>query len=120
MVFPNLEIYRGDNKTFTVSFTNNSVPLDITGYTIFFTVKNQNVVDTSILDTTDALIKKDITSHTDPTGGITEIELVPADTFSLSPGTYSYDIQWKSSAGEIKTIIKGEFNVVSDVTRRVV
>lgn len=35
---------------------------------------------------------------------------------ALSPGSYSYDLQWKLPSGEIKTLLKGRFIVIQDVT----
>jgi hypothetical protein len=59
---------------------------DITGWTVFFTVKsNMAHPDAS------ALISKTITTHTDAVNGETEISLSAADT-NITPGSYYYDI----------------------------
>lgn len=114
----NLEIYRGDNKTWTLTFTDGGVPVNLTGQTIFFTVKKQNVYVDSASDTTDALISKTITAHTNPSGGISALALVPADTSSLAPTSYRYDMQLKDGSGSILTFITGNFVILADVTRR--
>jgi len=114
-----LKIYRGDNKTWVLTFKDSvGAAIDITGYTIFFTVKNKQTYIDSITDTTDGLIQKTVTSHTTPASGISALSLVPADTSSLAPTNYIYDMQLKDGAGKILTFIEGNFEIIADVTRR--
>ena len=109
----NLEIKRGDSKSYTLTFKDDDGALiDITDWTIFFTAK-ETVTDTDA----NAKISKDITSHTDPTNGETQIQLSPADT-ALTPGNYVYDIQIKKNTGEINTIVEGTLTITKDVTQR--
>jgi hypothetical protein len=109
----NLEIKRGDSKSWTLYFRDeDGVNIDITGWTIFFTAK-ENVDDID----DNAKIKKTITSHTSPTLGETKIELTPDDT-NLVIKSYVYDIQIKKSTGEIQTIIEGNVVVTKDITQR--
>ena len=113
-----LTIYRGDDKTFNLAFTDgDGVGIDITGWTIFFTLKNARVFQDDTNDT-DALIEKTVTSHSDPTIGLSAFSIGASDTSSLTPKTYVFDIQIKDSGGNIKTIIKGDFVLSADVTRR--
>ena len=108
-----LEITRGDSKTYTLLFRDeNDACVNITGWTIFFTVK-QNAGQSD----DDAKIKKDITIHTDPLNGQSAIELTSSDTASLQGG-YLYDIQYKDASGKIHTIVEGIFSVAKDITRR--
>ena len=114
-----LVVYRGDNKNWVLTFTDDAgVAIDINGYTIFFTVKKENVYVNSTSDITDALISKDVTSHTNPTSGISSVAVVPADTENLEPTIYKYDMQLKDDSGNILTFIKGNFIITADVTRR--
>ena len=108
-----LTIYRGDDKTWTLAFTDSTgTAIDITGYTIYFTVKiNSNDIDDN------AVITKDITSHTDPTEGETEIVLTNSDT-DLPIKKYWYDIQMKDGSDKITTVLEGRFIVVQDITLR--
>ena len=110
----NFTVVRGDNATYKLTFTDGTDPIDITGYTLFFTVKpecdNAN-------DDTSAVIQKTVTSFSDPTGGIGEITLMPADT-DVTPGKYKYDFQFKTDTGEIQTIETGFYTIVDDVTKR--
>ena len=111
----NIEIFRGDDEPIAVQILSDGVPVNITGFTIFFTVKN-----TDDNDKTDdsAVIKKNVTTHTDPTAGITTIVLTDSDT-DIPPTNYEYDIQWKDLADDIKTLIKARFCVKADTTRRI-
>ena len=78
--------------------------VNITGSTVFFTVK-----PTTITTDANASLKKDVTSHTYPASGETDITLSSTDTSSLL-GNYIYDIKIKLSTGLIYTLAEG--NVV--------
>jgi len=86
--------------------------VDITGSTVFFTVK-------PTISTTDAsaTLKKDVTSHTNPSGGETEITLTSTDTSSLL-GNYIYSIKIKLSTGLIYTLAEGTITFMQEVTTR--
>mgnify|MGYP001813682803 CR=1 FL=1 len=112
---PNLTIRRGDTVTLPLTFTDsNDNPIDITGWKVYFTVKKR---DDEAVDDSEALIVKDVTVHTDPTGGITEIALTAEDT-NVLPGNHLYDIQYKTATSDIKTVTSGNALVKKDVTRR--
>jgi len=109
-----ITMYRGDDKTITLTFTDSDGnAIDITDYTVYFTVKN-SVSDSDA----NAKISKDVTSHTNPTSGITQIALTPSDTSSLNPGAYEYDIQTKDGSGNINTVLTSTFVLKYDVTVR--
>jgi hypothetical protein len=108
-----LKIKRGDTKVYSLKFEDKcDIPIDITGWTVYFTVKS-SVKD----EDDDAIIKKDVTIHTDPTAGRTAISLSPSDT-SVAPGNYIYDIQVKTASGDIHTILENGITISQDVTRR--
>jgi len=113
----NIRLIRGDSKTYDITIKDgDGVAIDITGYTIFFTVKTS--IDNNLTDTT-AVIKKTITSHINPTEGKTQISLTEDDT-NIEPCVYYYDIQLKSIGGDIKTPSEypARFTILGDVTRR--
>lgn len=96
-----LTIYEGEDKTFTVTIKDSSgTAIDITGYTFLFTVKSK-ISDTDA----DAIIKKVITSHSDPTNGVTQIALVESDTEDQS-GSYLYDFQRLDTSTDRAVILK--------------
>ncbi len=75
--------------------------VDISSSTVFFTVKPTTSTPDAI-----APLRKDIISHTSPTGGETEIILTPIETSSLL-GTFIYDIKIRLSTGLIYTLAEG-------------
>lgn len=105
------DIFRGDTWERVLTLTRNSVAIDLTGATIHFTAK-EDITD----EDTDAAISKAVTSHTNPTGGITSIKLEPEDT-NVEPGMYSYDIQLQDASGNISTIAFGKFKILSRVNK---
>lgn len=109
----NLKAFRGDDGLITLKFLRGEADQDITGWTVFFTMK-KNIEDAD----DDADLKKDVTVHTSPTTGETAITWtdVEADDFL---GVYYFDIQYKDDTGEIKTVMKGTLTFIEDVTRRI-
>ncbi len=109
-----LSVTQGDDVTYNLNFTDaNGAVVDITGWTIFFTVKNSPEESAD----TNALISKTITSHTSPTSGLTTIDLSSTDT-NIPKDLYYFDIQVKTNTGKIYTVMKGRFEVTYDITRR--
>ncbi len=110
-----IRIIKRDDITFDCEFKNGCVAVDLTGTTLFFTVKTLANADNP--DASSAIISKTITSHYDPTNGRTRIELTSIDT-DVPAGNYWYDIQLKDSAGKISSSEKGQIEVLQDITRR--
>lgn len=108
------DVIRGDSHTINLTISNAGTAVDITGYTVYFTVNSSSAPS----DDSTASIQKDVTTHTDPTLGQTTITLEPADTASLTPGTYWYDIQLKDASDNITSFAKDKFILISDITRR--
>lgn len=107
-----LEIKRGDSKTYTIKFRDkDNNPVDISGWTVYFTVK-ENLGQTD----ENAKIKKDVTVHSNPLNGETQIALTSTDTNLV--GNYIFDIQYKNMVNEIKTIVEGFITFAKDITRR--
>jgi hypothetical protein len=91
-----ITIDRGQTYSATVTITEDGIAKNISGYTLFFTVKkNTNDLDG---DDVGAQIAKTITGHVTPASGITMISLTTSDT-TMNPGTYIYDIKLKDSTG---------------------
>ena len=107
-------IYRGDNNSYTLSFKDSTnSPIDITGWKIYFTMKQR-------LDQLDseACLRTDVTTHDDEINGLSSIHLSNGQTDLLIPGIYFYDIQVKKADHTILTIVSGQIEVKADVTRR--
>lgn len=86
--------------------------VDITGSTVFFTVKSK----TSDTDNS-AVLKKDVTSHTYPASGQTDITITSTDTSSLL-GNYLYSIKIKLSTGLIYTLAEGTICFQQELSTR--
>lgn len=112
-----MTVVRGDTDTSTITFKDSDgAAIDITGATVFFTVKlKENLYDSN--DNT-AVISEDITTHTDPTNGETTLELSATDTALNSKAEYYFDIQLKNAGGDILSGQKGDFVVSEDITKR--
>ncbi len=110
-VRPDIEIVRGDTESITFTLERDGTPVNLTGTTVFFTAK-------SGLDDVDAsaAIAISVTSHSDPTNGITIIPLSSTNT-DITPGEYFYDIQVKDGA-TITSIPYRKLEILTDVTRR--
>ncbi len=110
---PDIITIRKTDESIPIALTQDGIPIDLTGATLYFTVKK--TMDDSATDTT-ALIKKDITAHYDAINGRSEIILTKTD---LSvPGDYVYGIAYKLSSGEVAKVFFGKFKIVNDPTLR--
>lgn len=112
IVLDELRVIRGDKKNFYLRFNK-----DITGYTIYFTVR-KILPATTILDDTDATIAIEIlpTEITDPASGLCIITLTETDT-NKDVGKYYYDIQIKTDDDGKRSSGIGYFFIDYDVTR---
>ena len=113
MASNDLSIYRGDDKTWNLTFKDaNGDPIDLTDTVIYFTVKKK----TADLDSA-AYISKNITSHSQATAGLSAIAITDTDS-DIAVGTYYYVIQLVDSAGKVTTVTTGNFLVQRDITIR--
>ena len=112
----NLEsLYSGDSRDYHLTFTDsNGDAINITGWKVYFTAK-LNYADSD----EDAVIKKDITTHTDPANGKTTISLTNGNTAELDARNCWYDIQVKKNNGDILTVLSGRIEILRDITRRI-
>jgi hypothetical protein len=108
---------RGDNlsRLITIEYSDGT-PFNLTGYTAFFTIKN---LDDESIDDSSAIFAKSWTTHSDPTNGKTLVTAT-ASEMAIEPNIYKYDIQIKSPAGAITTVIIGQFEIIDDTTKRIV
>lgn len=124
----NRTINRGDSDKFRILFTKKTQvngldklePIDITGWTIRFTVRTESP-ESTVLDDKDALIAIE-GILTDPKNGVSII-YVPAEiTTKLNPGVYYYDIQYIKpldgfGLNEVRSIRKAKYTILGDITR---
>ena len=108
----NLTVFRGDTLTKSLSFKDeNSAAIDITGWTIWFTIKSsQDDADSA------KVAQDEVTVHTSSTAGLSTISLTATETDALE-GNYYYDIQIKKVDGTVKTVLDGRITFSKDITR---
>lgn len=106
-----LTIPKRTSKAYELKFSENGQYIDITGWTIYFTVKS------SMKDNdADAQIAKEVTSHLDATGGKSLIDLTPTDT-NIEAGVYYYSIDYKDDDGNEKILYQGRLRITETVLR---
>jgi len=104
----NISIPWGNTGSFSVSATIDDVATSlVTGDTVYFTIKNST-------SATPKILQKTITSFTD---GVASVSLTSADTKSLKPGIYKYDIKVIFANGDAISIIEpSDFEITGVVT----
>jgi len=107
----NLMVPRKTSRGYELIFSKNGMAIDITDWTIYFTAKKR-MEDAD----NDAVIKKDITSHSDPTNGKSLIQLTTDDT-DLQ-GSYFFDIKYKDDIGNAGILVDGRILFKETVTSR--
>jgi hypothetical protein len=97
----NLEISRRSSKAYTVKFFKEGSVQDITGWTVYMTIKaNMDDLDAN------AKLKKKITEHLNAQEGIAIIELTSDDT-NITAGNYYYSIDYKDTNDNEDIVISG-------------
>lgn len=116
MMFNIREIKRWDQYNKAVEFSDNlGAPVDITGATVYFTVRTESTIWDA--DDTTAIIQKDVTLHSDAINWKTTIPLTSTDT-DQTPWDYLWEIQIKFSSGDIRTTNTDTIRIVQDLTKR--
>lgn len=110
-----LTIIRGTDQDIELEFVKeDGSALDLTGYTLFFTMNLKSNLPQANDDS--AVIKKTF-NPTVPSSGLAVIVLSSTD-LTLPPATYVCDIQLKNGAGKIARTQQFEIILVQSVTRR--
>jgi hypothetical protein len=109
---PDLTWTRGDSGRLDVTVKeSDGTAYDLTGATLFLTVKNALTDADSA-----AVIRKEVTSHDDAEAGESHFDLLTTD--NATAGTRFYDVQLKTSDSKIFTLFGGLWKVLADVTTR--
>jgi hypothetical protein len=105
-------LVRGDDWTIKLVITSNGTPVNITGYSFWFTLKAD-------IDTADPGNLQVTASSTgsNATSGILYINVSSTLTGNLIPQTYNYDIQQIDTGNKVQTLLIGKVKVVKDITR---
>jgi len=113
-----INIIRGNTTTFNILFKdNNGAVMNITDYTVWFTVR-ATVPATSVHTDVGAVIavKQLPAALTDPLIGKTTFTLTPTNT-DIDPGIYVYDVQYSTDDDDRYSSAIGNFSVTPDITR---
>jgi len=103
---------RGDSGRLDVTVTqSDGTAYDLTGSTLFLTVKNA-LADADSL----AVIRKEVTSHDGAEAGESHFEILTTD--NATAGTRFYDVQLVTDLGDVFTLFGGVWRVVGDVSIR--
>jgi hypothetical protein len=101
-----IRVVRGTTRTFTVVCTLDGVAVDLTGTTVTLTVKTAPTADG------DEVYSLDVTSHSDPSNGETELTIPASADFGTDGeiSTYVYEIRMIDGSTEI-VFFAGPFEV---------
>lgn len=108
-----MEIQQGNPYVADITITYNGVAYDLTGKTVFFTVK----LTSDHRDDDNLALIKTITTHTDPTAGVTRLSLSVSQT-SVQLGRHKYDFRVYNALGVQMNTKTGVVNIVDIVTTR--
>jgi hypothetical protein len=115
MALKRLSLTRGNSQTYNLTFKkSDGTVYNIKNWVVFFTIKSAHTLPDSAVS-----LQKIISTFSDSTGGtsgVAAINLVPADTSSLEPGEYDFDIKVTTAVNENYTVMKGKFSLEYDVT----
>lgn len=109
-----LTIDRGTTYTISFLYKKNDVAATLVGSTVRFTIKTAEY--SSDASDSDAVLVKNITDGT--INGEATIEIDPADTATLTPGKYYYDIKVEEPSGDIYKCAEGQIKLGASPTNR--
>lgn len=105
-----ISMFQGDDRTINISVSTSGTALDITGCTLWLTVKGDLTKEDTeaVMQVTGSIV--------DGTAGTGKFAIDPANS-NKEHGDFYYDIQLKLTGGEIYTLIKDDFELKQDVTK---
>lgn len=109
-----LKVNRGTTYAITFNYLKDGVATTLVGATVRFTMKTAEY-STDATDA-DASVVKNVTNGT--SGGVATITLDPADTATLTPGKYYYDIKVEEAGGDIYKCDEGTIKLDASPTNR--
>jgi hypothetical protein len=110
MQIVDLDIIRGDTKTWRLEFSRNNAPIPLYGYTIYFTIKTDPNDVTPVLQK--IIIPPD---NAESLAGISRIILSTSDT-DIDIDTYFYDMKLQDLPDYNETFSRGMISVIPSVT----
>lgn len=112
----NLKINRGTTYTIGLNYQRNGSASTLVGATVRFTIKptefSENTTDS------DANLIKNVTDGN--SSGEATITIDPADTATITPGKYYYDIKVEDADGNVYKVDEGTVKLDGSPTNRLV
>lgn len=109
-----LKIDRGTTFNIGIVYKKDGIATSLVGATVRFTMKTSEY-DSSTDDSTASIVKN--VTDGDENGEAT-IVLDPADTATLDPGKYYYDVKVQESGGDIFKVDEGKIKLDGSPTNR--
>lgn len=110
-----LEMYRGDDREFTFTLTEDGGPMDLTGASLRFTAKRA-ASDADLVAVITKTTASGIVTDADPTTGIAVATVAMADTTALNrTTTLVWDLQ-VTRGGRTRTVLTGTLLVRIDTS----
>jgi hypothetical protein len=107
----NLIMYQGATFDHTLTWTVDTLPVDLTDYTARLQARAAYTDVATVIDITDT------TGITLSAAGVITIT-IDADATALVPaGTYRYDLELEDDTGVVTRLLMGRMNVSAEVTR---
>jgi len=105
-----LQLVKKDTKTYTINIDDNGTPVDISGWSIYFTVK-RSYEDTD----EEAIISKSTVfpSNANSVAGIGYLSLTSDDT-DVELGNFYYDMKFVDTSYR-ETFLRGKFNIIPSI-----
>jgi hypothetical protein len=105
-------LIRGDDWTIKLEIQSDGVPLDISGYKFYLTLK------ANIDDADPGALQVSVVTPTNAESvlGISYIIATDVETSGLDALSYHYDIQQIDTSGHVQTLQLGKVKVIKDVT----
>jgi len=111
-------LVRGDDWAIKLVVSSSGSVLDITGYTYWFTLKNN--VDDADPGALQISVTPDISGNpSEASQGIVYLNVDKSLTDSIEAATYNYDVQQVDPLGTVQTLLIGKVKVVKDITRSI-
>lgn len=113
------QIIQGSSLALTLTVTDDKgKAFDLTGQRVIFTVKESPAARTPLLQKVSSVPEQILVSGRDARLGVATIFLVPADTASLRPGKYVFDVWALAVEGGARQVVipPSEFEVVQGIT----
>jgi hypothetical protein len=119
-----IEMYRGESRTYSGTATYGGAALDLTGATLYCSIRTSVPASTIVADTDATIYKTSLAgggiSIVDADAGTYELDFVKADTNALAVGVYYIGLECVTAgSADYITLDTGTFSLLGDLVRGV-